>query len=315
LGCSRIMKIGITLGDPAGIGPEIILKAGSKIAKYKNIFIFGNKNILKKTARDLRLLDYYKVIEKNIIDCVENIKFQYGVPTEKTGRAAIQSIESILEFYPDIIITPPIVKDVIRSAVPNFIGHTEYFAKFFGIKKFAMVAFSKERRIMLLTTHLPLRHIFRKITSLAVVQKIFLLDWGLKKYFACKKPKIGVCALNPHAFEFSLGEDDKIKKGILMARKKKIMAEGPFPADALFDRDYDGFLAMFHDQAMIYLKSKKDGLNFTLGLPIIRLSPLHGAALDIAGKNKANASGLITALRVGIKLFNNARKYEREKTK
>jgi len=209
---SYSMKIGITLGDPAGIGPEIILKAIPEIRNYKNVFIFGNKNILRKTARDLHILKNYKIIERYIVDCVKNVKFRYGVPTEKTARVALQSIDSSLKYNLDIIITPPIVKDAIRYIIPNFIGHTEYFAKFFRTQKFAMVGLSKKKRIMLLTTHLALRHIFKKITPYAVAQKIILFDWGLKKYFGVNNPKIGVCALNPHAFEFSLGEDEKIQK-------------------------------------------------------------------------------------------------------
>ena len=303
------MKIGITLGDPAGIGPEIILKAAPKIKNYKNIFILGNNNILKKTARDLGMLNNYKIIRDEIIDCAVNITFQYGRPTKKTGIAAMQSIDGALKYKMDIIITPPIVKDVIRHIIPKFVGHTEYFANFFEIKNFAMVGLAGQKRIMLLTTHLPLRDIFAKVTPEAVVQKIMFWDWGLKKYFGLKNPKIAVCALNPHAFEFSRGEDKKIEKGISKAKSKGINAEGPYPADSIFNRNYDGFLAMYHDQAMIYLKSRMHGLNFTLGLPIIRLSPLHGAALDIAGKNQANFSGLITAVKEGVKLFQTARKH------
>ncbi len=306
------MKIGITLGDPAGIGPEIILKGIPKIRNLKNLRIFGNKDVLKSTARDLHILNVYRIIENNIIDCGNNVKFHYGKPTKQTGRAAMQSIDSALNYGVDIIVTPPIVKDVIRYSIPNFIGHTEYFAKFFRIKNFAMVGLWRDKKIMLLTTHLPLRNIFRYITPKHILKKIVLLDWGLKKYFNIKKPLIGVSSLNPHSFEFSLGEDENIKKGIVMAQKKKIAVQGPYPADSLFNRKFDGFLTMFHDQAMIYLKSKKDGLNFTLGLPIIRLSPLYGAALDIAGKNRANVSGFVTAIKEGIKISKHARRYEKQ---
>lgn len=307
------MKIGITLGDPAGIGPEIILKGVPEIRNFKNLLVFGNKAILEKTARDLHILNMYRIIENNIIDCVDNVKFYYGKPAKQTGRAAMQSIDSALHYGLDVIITPPIVKDVIRHSIPNFIGHTEYFAKYFRTKNFAMVGLWQDKKIMLLTTHLPLRNVFKYITPKHILEKIILLDRGLNKYFNIKKPVIGVSSLNPHSFEFSLGEDEDIKKGIVMAQKKKIAAQGPYPADSLFNRNFDGFLTMFHDQAMIYLKSKKDGLNFTLGLPIIRLSPLYGAALDIAGKNKARVSGLVTAIKEGIKIFNHVRKYEKKK--
>ncbi len=307
------MKIGITLGDPAGIGPEIILKGLPTIKNLSHLLIFGNKNIFKRTAHDFGILNKYKIIKNNIIECVENLKFHYGKPTKATGRAAMQSIECALSYGIDIMITPPIVKDVIRHFIPGFTGHTEYLANFFQIKNYGMIGLWRDKRIMLLTTHLPLRHIFKKITTKGVLRKIRLLDWGLKKYFGVRNPSIGVGALNPHSFEFSLGEDEKIRQGVEMAQKKKINAEGPYPADSLFNRNYDGFLAVYHDQAMIYLKSKKNGLNFTLGLPIIRLSPLYGAALDIAGKNRAEFSGFVTAIRQGINLYRNAINYEKKR--
>jgi len=287
------MKIGITLGDPSGIGPEIILKAVPQFKNQTNLFIFGNKNILERTAHDLGILERYELIEKDIVDCVKNTKFHYGKPTKETGRAAMQSIDGALKYGVDIVVTPPIVKDAIRSLIPDFIGHTEYLAKYFRVKNFAMVGLWRNKRIMLLTTHVPLRRVAKKITPSNVAQKITLLAQGLKKYFGNRKPSIGVSAFNPHAFEFSLGEDEKIRQGIVMAQRKKINVKGPYPADTLFNRDFDGFLTVYHDQAMVYLKSKKNGLNFTLGLPIIRLSPLYGAALDIAGKNRAEYSGRV----------------------
>jgi 4-hydroxythreonine-4-phosphate dehydrogenase len=307
------MKIGITLGDPSGIGPELILKAIPKVKNSRSILIFGSRKILKKTASDLHILNNYKKIEDKIVDCVSNVKFQYGVPSKKTGWVAIQSIDSTLKQKLDIVVTPPIVKDVIRYINPGFIGHTEYFAEFFNARNFAMVGLVDNKRIMLLTTHMPLRKVFENITTQGVAKKIALLDWGLKMYFNTDKPSIAVCSVNPHSFEFSLGEDEIINRAILHMRKKGINASGPYPADSIFDRRFDGFLAMYHDQAMIYLKSKKNGLNFTVGLPIIRLSPLYGAALDIAGRNKAETSGLITAIRQGIKIYKNVRRNEKKK--
>ncbi|KPJ73889.1 hypothetical protein AMJ52_02675 [candidate division TA06 bacterium DG_78] len=303
--------IGITLGDPAGIGPEIILKALATMRDPKGIFIFGNKKILETTARDMRLVQHYRKIKSFIVDCVGNVPFQYSKTTKKTATVALQSIISALQYNVDIIITLPIVKETMKSLIPGFIGHTEYLAQYFRVNKYGMVGMAKHKKIMLVTTHVPLRRLFRKITPAVIVEKIMLLNWGMKKYFGLTNPTIGVCALNPHAFEFSLGEDEKIKQGVAMAQRRGIHAEGPYPADSLFDRHFDAFLAMFHDQAMIYLKSKKNGLNFTMGLPIIRLSPLHGAALDIAGTNRADASGVTIALKEGIKMYKNARKYEK----
>jgi 4-hydroxy-L-threonine phosphate dehydrogenase PdxA len=298
------------MGDPSGIGPEIILKSLVLFKHNKDIRIFGNKDILKRTAQDLGLLNNYRFVNKMMDDCTENTKFRYGKPTPKTGQVAMRSLECALIDEPDILITPPIVKEVIRSGHPGFCGHTEYLAHFFKIKDFAMVGIWRNKRIMLLTTHLPLRRVLKKITTKAVLKKIMLLDQGLKRYFGITHPSIAASALNPHGHEFSLGEDENIQKAVGAAKTRGINCSGPYPADSLFDRNYDGFLAMYHDQAMIYLKSKKNGLNFTLGLPIIRLSPLYGAALDIAGKNQAEATGLSAAIISGIRLYKNVRKYE-----
>jgi len=301
------MKIGITSGDPSGIGPEIILKS---MSNFKDITIFANHNILKKTAGDLKLGPQYHNIKDRIIDCGRSVKFQYGKPTQETAKAAMASIDCALDHKPDILITPPIVKEAVRMLIPGFIGHTEYLAQFYSVKNYAMLGLLKEKRIMLLTTHIPISEVFRKIKSDAVFQKIVFLAWGLKRYFGIARPCLAVSALNPHAFEFSKGEDEEILKGLLRARIKGVKVHGPYPADSLFNRDFDGFLAMYHDQAFIYLKSSKGGLNFTLGLPIIRVSPLHGAALDIAGKNVADFSGMITAVKQGIRLVKNSQKFK-----
>jgi 4-hydroxythreonine-4-phosphate dehydrogenase len=308
------MQIGITLGDPAGIGPEIILKSGPYIKQLSSIYIYGNKRLLRKTAFDLGLLREYDELRKIIVDCVDNIKYRYGKPTKTTGRAALQSLKCALKAQTDILITPPIVKDVIRYHIRHFTGHTEYLAHHFSTQNYAMVGFWRTKRIMLLTTHIPLRHVFKYVTQRAIFEKLVLLNWGLECYFDVETPRIGVSALNPHAFEFSTGEEEKIVRAIAQARKNKINVEGPHPGDTLFNRTFDGFLTMFHDQAMIYLKSKKGGLNFTMGLPIIRISPLYGAALDIAGTNTAEASGLVAAIKQGIKLHRNAKKYDRKNT-
>ena len=304
------MKIAITLGDPAGIGPEIVLKTLPGFKNIQGIRIFGNREILKRTARDLKLTKNYRSIKNTIQDCGTQIGFHYGAPDRRTGRAALESLIAAVKSRPDVLITPPVVKEVIRAAHPGFIGHTEYLAEYYRIHEFGMMGIYRDKRILLLTTHLPLRSIFKYITPARVRQKLSLLDWGLKKYFAVRRPQIAVGALNPHGFEFSRGEDEKILQGVLGARHLGINACGPFPTDSLFNRDFDGFLAMYHDPVMTSLKARPGGLNFTLGLPVIRLSPLYGAALDIAGRNIAQHIGLKAAIRTGIKLFQNSHRRE-----
>lgn len=306
------MKIGITIGDPAGIGPEMVLRSIPRLKGLVQYSIFGNSAVLEKTARDLHLLRNYSAIRSSIIEVTENVRFEYGKSTKMTACVALQSMQGALESGVDILITAPIVKATMRAVIPGFIGHTEYFARFFGVHDYGMTGIWKDRRIMLLTTHLPLRHVFRKLHASNISEKIIFFERGLRRYFGVDNPRIAVSAVNPHSFEFSMGEDEEIKQGILQATRKGIPVSGPFPADTLFGRQFDGFIAIYHDQAMVFLKSKKDGLNFTLGLPIIRLSPLCGAALDIAGKGRAEFAGFVTAIRVGKRLYNNMKKYEKK---
>lgn len=302
------MKIGITIGDPSGIGPELVLRSVPKLRHPGDYSIYGNADILRRTARDLRLLGDYKEIKPHIVDVSDNIGFKYGLSTAATARAALRSIRGALESGADVIITAPIVKRTMRRIVPGFIGHTEYFADFFKVKDYAMTGLWRNKRIMLLTIHVPLRRVFRELKADTIADRIFFFKNGLSRYFDITDPEIAVAALNPHAFEFSLGEDEEIRRGIIQARRRGVRVSGPYAGDTLFDRVFDGYVAIYHDQAMVYLKSKRDGLNFTLGLPVIRLSPLCGSASDIAGKGCADIAGFMAAFRTGKRLYANMRK-------
>ncbi|MCX7994419.1 MAG: 4-hydroxythreonine-4-phosphate dehydrogenase PdxA [candidate division WOR-3 bacterium] len=304
------MKIAVTLGDPSGIGPELILKALPRFLKYKPV-VYGNRKILEKTARKLGLLNNFNLLKDYVIDAVLDFDFKFGSPNENTGRVALNSIEAALQDLPDILITAPIVKGVIKSFFKNFVGHTEYLARYFKIKDFAMVGILQDKRIMFYTTHLPIADIPRTINKKDIFKKLILFDRGLRRYFGLKNPKIGVSALNPHGSEFSYGEEKFIGQGIKMAREKGLDVSGPFPADTLFNKKFDGYLVMYHDQGFVYLKAKKGGVNWTLGLPIIRLSPLYGAAIDIAGKNLADATGMSNAIKIGIEMFKKGGKDEK----
>ncbi|MEO0124490.1 MAG: 4-hydroxythreonine-4-phosphate dehydrogenase PdxA [candidate division WOR-3 bacterium] len=296
------MKIAVTIGDPSGIGPELILRTLPQFLKYKPL-IYGNKKIFKKTAKELNLVKNFYLIEDFITDTLPDVNFRFGKPDEKTGKIAIDSMKSALSDNPDILITAPIVKNVIKRFLKNFVGHTEFLAEYFKIKNFAMVGILKDKRIMFLTTHLPIADVPFKIEKSEILNKLLLFDYGLKRYFQIKEPRIGVSALNPHGSEFGYGEEKVIEQGINLAVNKGVNAFGPFPADSLFNKNFDGFLVMYHDQGFVYLKSRKGGVNWTLGLPLIRISPLYGAALDIAGKNLADASGMVNAIKIGIRMF------------
>lgn len=293
------MKIAVTIGDPSGIGPELILKSLPRFLKYKPL-IYGSRQILKTTAQTLELVKNFRLVKDFITDTGSDIKFQFGKPNQKTGKIALDSIKSALEDKPDILITSPIVKSVIKEFQKDFVGHTEYLAEYFNKKNFAMVGIIREKRIMFLTTHLPIADVPGAIKKDKIYKKLLLFDYGLRRYFGIINPRIGVSTLNPHGYEFSYGEEKIIEQGIRLARKKGLNAFGPYPADSLFNKDFDGFFVMYHDQGFIYLKSERGGVNWTLGLPVIRLSPLYGAALDIAGKNIADSAGMVNAIKIGI---------------
>lgn len=304
------VKIAVTIGDPAGIGPEMVVRTMPGYRGLRHCTIYGNREILRKTACDLRMKRAYATIARQVVDVAEDIDFAYGRPTKTTARVALRSLQCALEAGPDLLITAPIVKATIRMLEPGFIGHTEYLAQFYGVRDHAMTGIWRDKRIMLFTAHVPLREVFRAIDANVIADKICFFAAGLRQYFAIDRPAIGVSAVNPHAYEFSRGEDEKIRQGVLKARRRGVGVSGPFPGDSLFNRPFDGFVAIYHDQAMIYLKSKKDGLNFTLGLPVIRLSPLCGAALDIAGKGRAEVAGFAAAFRIGKILCANMKKHQ-----
>lgn len=302
------MKIGITMGDPAGIGPELVLKTLARLPRRADILVFANRKILARTAQTLKIKAAFDRVKHQIIDCPGSGTFDYGRPTRATARAAMAAIDRALAAEVDVLVTMPIVKDAVRQSLPGFTGHTEYLAGYFGVKKFAMMGIAGEKRIVVLTTHLPLRRAIAQVRREKVSDKISLLVDGLRNYFGIARPRIAVAAVNPHVFEFSLGEDEEVLAAVIRARARGVDVHGPYAADSLFGRKFDGYLAMYHDQAFVYLKAQKRGLNFTLGLPIIRLAPLYGAGLDIAGQGRADFSGVTAALIRGRNLYENKRR-------
>lgn len=304
------------MGDPSGIGPEVIIKALRSV-KHLPIIVIGSKKVFAATSRRLRLpfaLGSVTSLREYagghaLLDTIEPGDFRFGKADLKSSTMAMAAIDQAIDLARKGIlkgfVTAPINKAAIRPLRRSFVGHTEYFARKFNVKNYGMMGISQDRRILLLTTHMPLQRVFKHITIPRILASLKLLDWGLRVLFRIKSPRIGVTNLNPHGLEFSLGEDETIAKAVARAGSRQIRAAGPFPADAAFNLDYDGFLAMYHDQAMVFLKARPDGVNFTMGLPIIRTSPLHGTAADIAGKNKADPRSMIAAIKVAAQLSKN----------
>jgi len=301
-------RIGITMGDPSGIGPEVTLKA---ISKFKNIdvVLIGSKAIFVEAKQRFKINGVPKIV--NCTD-VKQEEIPYGKISKKGGTASYKSILCALDLIKkgeiDAIVTAPISKAALNLAGIHYPGHTELLAAFTQTKRFAMMLASNNLRITLVTTHVPLKDVSSKLTINGILEKIELTHSFLIKYFNAQKPKIGICALNPHAGEEGIlghEESDKISPAILKAKKKGINAFGPFPSDTLFTRNsFDAIVAMYHDQGLIPIKLRSfdKAVNITLGLPLIRTSPGHGTAFDIAGKGIADPSSMIEAIKMAQRL-------------
>lgn len=311
--------LGITIGDPSGIGAEIILKALSSVslrAERDNLLLIGNRKILEGLNHRFSQ-DFSFLSRVNLVESSGYFSYKFGKPQKQCGIASMLQLHCASHLLKTGklkgVVTAPVSKTALKMAGFPFAGQTEYFAREFGVEKYAMLGWSEQIKIALATIHTPLKQLPRVITTQNVLDKIILLNNYLKTYEKIKIPRIGVFALNPHAFEFSCGAEQKILKAIKQAHKLGIRADGPLAADSALSFStsngsritYHGFVSMYHDQGMLPVKltSKGKGVNVTIGLPFIRTSPLHGVAFDIAGKNLADPSSMISAIKLCQKLI------------
>ena len=314
--------IGITLGDINGIGPEVIIKSllNSKILEYFTSVIYGSGKVLsfyrKKLAIDNFNYQQSNSIEKivftktNVINVWdETIEITPGEANKVGGEYALKSLQAAVRDLKDgrlnAITTGPLSKELVQSDQFKFPGHTEYLTEEAGQKDSLMFLVSEGLRVGVATGHISLREVSKKITKELLESKLSKMIQSLHKDFAVKKPKIAVMGLNPHAGENGLLGDEEEK--VILPAIRKMQDEhhivvGPFPSDGFFGRgtfkQYDGILAMYHDQGLIPFKSIAfdEGVNFTAGLPFVRTSPDHGTAFGIAGKNQASETSFRNAL-------------------
>ncbi len=298
----------ITLGDPAGIGPEIIAKCltKKKIQQIPRITIIGDKATLfrylpgGRLPKNCSLLDIPRRSKKG---------FQPAKSSLESAKASLgyldEAIRLLKKNAATALATAPICKETISAFQKGFRGHTEYLAGHFGIKRYEMMFVAKNIKTVIVTRHIPLKDVSRAITKQKVVSTILLTHDVLKKSYKIKKPLLGVCGLNPHAGEGGLlGKEEifSIKPAIRKAKERGVMVEGPFPADTLFypknASKYDAIIAMFHDQGLGPIKALyfSELVNVTIGLPFPRTSPAHGTAFDIAGKGIADPSSMLSAI-------------------
>lgn len=315
--------IGVTLGDFNGIGPEIILKTLSdqRVLKICIPVIYGSYKIFSRYKKILNIneeLNFFQVksIDQinskkvNLITCWEDdFEVTPGIPSAESGKCAFLSLEKAVDDAIkkniDAILTAPIDKANIKSEKFNFPGHTEYLEHKTGSKGVLMMMVSEMMKVAMVTSHIPLNEVSGNTSKSTIESKYKLLLNSLKKDFGISKPKIAVLGLNPHAGEKGLmgNEEEKtINPFIEEMKQKGHLIFGPYPADGFFGKqlykNYDAILAMYHDQGLTPFKALNfdSGVNFTAGLPIIRTSPDHGTAYDIAGKNIASEDSFRHAL-------------------
>ncbi len=311
---SRV-RIVLTMGDPAGIGPEIVLKTllAPGLREEFDLSVAGSRTVLDGWARRLSLPFDAEVAESHEGPVSDDGP---GRPTAAGARAAVEAVVTAARACQsgaaDAMVTAPVTKATIADAGYDFPGHTEFLARLTGVESVVMTFVHGTRRIGLVTNHLPIAAVARALTLELILDKLLILSRGLADSLGVTGPRIAVAALNPHAGERgAIGDEEEriIAPAIAAAREVGVLADGPFPADSVFPRlgsrddgggPFDAALAMYHDQATIPVRiwGLAGGVNVTLGLPIVRTSPDHGTALDLAGKGVADPGSMIAAARL-----------------
>ncbi len=320
-----MVKIGISLGDPTGINGEILLKALKKVPK-KNIsyIIYGSEKTLDNSKNITGInIKYEKISNVNDVKTpgiylinLSNEDFKPGNPSVKSGKASIiflkNAVKDTIDKKLDALVTLPISKYWIMESGFPYAGHTDYLADISSTKDYAMVLMCKKMKVALITTHIPIKDVPKNITQEKILRKIKLLVRELKEKFSISNPKIAVLGLNPHASDSgNIGDEEEkiIKPALNKLKEEGVDVIGPLSPDTAFNnyKNYDLYVAMYHDQGLIPLKMLcfRKAINITLGLPFIRTSPDHGTAYDIAGKNIADPSSLIEAIKLSIILASN----------
>jgi 4-hydroxythreonine-4-phosphate dehydrogenase len=322
--------IAITMGDPAGIGPEVIVKAlADARLRHKARYVIYGMNELLSYAADIAEFDVFwwrdqyngrlRAYPHDVVvvdyDQYSMLGSSIRTPSKMGGEASMRfcldAIEAANKKLVDAVVTAPIAKESWKLAGYNYPGHTELFAQRTGARRFAMMFAGGPLKVILATVHVPLNGLWGRLNIGAVFQPIEMLNQVLQDWFGIEKPRIAVAGLNPHASEngqFGDEEERIISPAILMARDQGIDATGPHSPDTVFlaarDGKYDAVVAMYHDQGLIPVKllAFDQAVNLTVGLPIIRTSPDHGTAFDIVGRNRANPGSMRAAIEMAINL-------------
>lgn len=325
--------IAITMGDPAGVGPEVIVKGLARSETWEGTrpFVVGDAAIMRRAvellAARVEVIEIaepgdaagtFGVVPVLPVSRLDPEKTPFGAPTEEGSRAALLAIETAakacLEGRAHAMVTGPINKEAMSRVGFSFPGHTEFLASLTGAKSTVMLMAGPRLMVSLVTIHIPLARVAGAISTQAVLDTIRVTWEGLFRYFGHDRPRLAVAGLNPHAGEHGLfgHEEETISGAVEKARAEGWDVLGPLPPDTVFFRaaqgDFDAVVAMYHDQGLIPFKliHFHDGVNVTLGLPIIRTSVDHGTAYDIAGKGLARESSFAAALKLARKMAENA---------
>ena len=334
---NRKLVVGITQGDGNGIGYEVIIKAlaDARILESFTPVIYGSSKLFgfyRKTIHNLEQIDTNVISSAadahqrrvNIVNCLpENVYVEPGQPNPDAAKAAITCLESAVADLKkgdiDVLVTAPFNKKVISSQGFGFTGHTEYLQNAFGVTDVTMFMVSERLKVGVVTGHIPLREVPDSISEEKILSKLRLMDASLRRDFGVDSPKIGVLSLNPHSGDGGLLGDEEeriIAPAVAMAVAEGIDAFGPYSPDGYFGAGlytrFDATLAMYHDQGLEPFKAIafEDGVNFTAGLPIVRTSPDHGTAFEMAGRDEADPRSMMSAIFTAIDIYRNREAYD-----
>ncbi len=330
------IKVGITCGDINGIGLEVIIKTflDNRMHQICTPVIYASNKIVSAHRKHLNLLDFqYTTIKNsneiilrktNVVNCwEEDVHVEFGQATESAGKYALQSIQhavaDLKEKKIDVLVTAPINKNTIQSDQFRFNGHTEFLAEAFDTKDYLMFLVSDHLKVAVVSGHIPVKEVAAGLSIEKIATKIKMINKSLKRDFGIRKPKIAVLGLNPHAGDDGLIGKEELE--IIIPAVKKCFDEGvftygPYSADGFFGAGthskFDAVLAMYHDQGLVPFKtmSFSNGVNFTAGLPIVRTSPDHGTAYDIAGKGVADEESFRQAIYTAIDILAKREEYD-----
>ena len=333
---ARKLVVGITQGDGNGIGYEVIIKALADermldlctpvIYGSSKIFGFYKKQIHNIDQINTNVINSAKEVHQkrvNIVNCLpENVFVEPGQATAESAKAAMisleRAVEDIKEGHIDVLVTAPINKRAMAGEGFGYTGHTEYLEKQFGVDEVAMIMVCDRLKVGVVTGHIALKDVVTSITKEKILSKLRLMKVSLERDFGIDAPKIAVLGLNPHCGDGGLLGDEEqqiILPAVQEANAEGILAFGPYSPDGFFGSSYgkfDAVLAMYHDQGLTPFKALafEEGVNYTAGLPIVRTSPDHGTAYEMAGRDMADPRSMMAAIYTAIDIFNRRADYD-----